>query len=145
MNRNLYFLTPISTVYLMLIRCKNYLICKSIKSIVIFIRVMPLKTVDNNLGPDRLAGTKALDPNYCRQPTLWLDDLCLEVQTVHGTTCLGPRHSPYSYYQYRAYDIAAVGTTFNDFSYDVVWAEYWTHYLPDTKRLCNVLCNRGHS
>ncbi len=27
-------------------------------------------TVDNNLGPDRLAGPKALDPNYCRQPTL---------------------------------------------------------------------------
>ncbi len=23
-------------------------------------------TVDNNLGPDRLAGPKALDPNYCR-------------------------------------------------------------------------------
>ncbi len=26
--------------------------------------------VDNNLGPDRLAGPKALDPNYCRQPFL---------------------------------------------------------------------------
>ena len=25
---------------------------------------------DNNLGPDRLAVPKALDPNYCRQPTL---------------------------------------------------------------------------
>ncbi|MCP3665241.1 MAG: leucine-rich repeat domain-containing protein [Gammaproteobacteria bacterium] len=26
-------------------------------------------TVDtNNLGPDRLSGPKALDPNYCRQP-----------------------------------------------------------------------------
>ena len=34
------------------------------------IRVIPQGTVDNNLGPDRLAGPKALDPNYCRQPTL---------------------------------------------------------------------------
>ncbi len=41
-------------------------------------------TVDNNLGPGCLAGPKALDPNYCRQPNLWLNDLCLEVLTVHG-------------------------------------------------------------
>ncbi len=34
------------------------------------IRVIPQGTVDNNLGPDRLVGPKALDPNYCRQPTL---------------------------------------------------------------------------
>ena len=27
-------------------------------------------TSHNNLGPDRLAGPKALDPNYSRQPTL---------------------------------------------------------------------------
>ena len=33
------------------------------------IRLIPQGTVDNNLGPDRLAGQKALDPNYCRQPT----------------------------------------------------------------------------
>ena len=36
----------------------------------VMIRVIPQGTVDNNLGPDRLAGPKALDPNYCRQPTL---------------------------------------------------------------------------
>ena len=30
---------------------------------------MPQGTVDNNLGPDRLAGPKALDPNHCRQQT----------------------------------------------------------------------------
>ncbi len=48
------------------------------------IRVIPQGTVDNNLWPDRLAGSKALYPNYCRQPTLWLHDLCLEVLTVHG-------------------------------------------------------------
>ncbi len=34
------------------------------------LRVIPQGTVDNNLGLDHLAGTKALDPNYCRQPTL---------------------------------------------------------------------------
>ncbi len=35
------------------------------------IQVIPQGTVDNNLGPDRLAGPKALvDPNYFRQPTL---------------------------------------------------------------------------
>ena len=34
------------------------------------LRVIPQGTVDNNLGQDRLAGPKALDPNYCRQPTL---------------------------------------------------------------------------
>ena len=48
-----------------------------------YIRVIPQETVDNNLGPDRLAGPKALDPIYRRQPTLWLHDLCMEVQTVH--------------------------------------------------------------
>ena len=34
------------------------------------IRLIPHGTFDNNLGPDRLAGPKALDPNYRRQPTL---------------------------------------------------------------------------
>ncbi len=48
------------------------------------IRDIPQGTVDNNLGPDRLAYPKALDSNYCRQPTLWLHDLCQEVLTVHG-------------------------------------------------------------
>ena len=32
--------------------------------------IKPQGTVNNNLGPDRLEGHKALDPNYCRQPTL---------------------------------------------------------------------------
>ncbi len=36
----------------------------------LLIRDIPQGTVDNNLGPDRLAGPKGLDPNYCRQPTL---------------------------------------------------------------------------
>ncbi len=30
----------------------------------IYIQVIPEGTVDNNLGPDRLAGPKVLDPNY---------------------------------------------------------------------------------
>ena len=30
-----------------------------------YIRVIPQGTVDNNLGPERLAGPKALDPNHC--------------------------------------------------------------------------------
>ena len=51
----------------------------------ILIRITPQWTVDNNLGPDHLAGPKAIYPNYCRQPTLLLHDLCLEVLTVHGT------------------------------------------------------------
>ena len=34
------------------------------------IRVIPQGTFDNNQGPDRLAGPKALDPNYSRQQTL---------------------------------------------------------------------------
>ncbi len=36
---------------------------------------MPQGTVDNDLGPDRLAGPKVLELNYYRQ----------EVLTVHGT------------------------------------------------------------
>ena len=34
------------------------------------IRLSPQGTVDINLGPDRLAGPKALDANHCRQPIL---------------------------------------------------------------------------
>ncbi len=49
------------------------------------IRVIPQKMVDNNIGPDRLRGPKALDPKYCRQSTLYLHSICLEVLTVIGT------------------------------------------------------------
>ena len=52
------------------------------------IRLIPQGTVDNNLEPDGEAGPNALDSNYCRQPTLRLHDLCLEVITVHGTELL---------------------------------------------------------
>ncbi len=82
------------------------------------IRVIPQGTVDNNLGPDRLAGPKALDPIM-----------------VLSCACFGPRHSTYSYYWCRASDIAAVGTTFNVFSYDASWAENWTYHLPNAGRM----------
>ena len=52
---------------------------------VFIIRLIPQGTLDNNIGTDRLAGSKALDPNYCRQQTLCLYDTCLEVLNVHGT------------------------------------------------------------
>ncbi len=34
------------------------------------IRLIYQGTVNNNLGTDHLEGPKALDPYYCRQPTL---------------------------------------------------------------------------
>ncbi len=43
-------------------------------------------TYNNNLGPDRLACPQALDPIYCRQLTLWLHDLCLQVLTATDAT-----------------------------------------------------------
>ncbi len=46
----------------------------------VVILLLPQGTADNNLRPDRLAGQKAVDPNHCRQPTLFLEAL-----TVHGT------------------------------------------------------------
>ncbi len=49
----------------------------------LYLRLLPQGTVDNNIG--RLTGPKALYPNYYRQPTLWLHDLCLEVLTAHST------------------------------------------------------------
>ena len=38
--------------------------------ILVFIRFILKGKVDNNLGPGRSRGTKVLDPNHCRQPTL---------------------------------------------------------------------------
>ena len=49
------------------------------------IRLIPHGTFDNNLGLDRLASPKALDPNYCRQPTLSLHGICLKVLSEQGT------------------------------------------------------------
>ncbi len=71
--------------------------------------------------------SKALKPNYCRQPIL-----CLKVLAVKGNeSCLfldqgNPLHPLYSNQQ-----AAAEGTAFNVFSYDAVWAENRTHHLSD--------------
>ncbi len=74
-KQSFYFTTKKITVY-------SCMILQLIK--VSILRVIPQETVDKHLGPDRLAGLKGPDPNYCRQPTLWLHDLCLEVLTLHG-------------------------------------------------------------
>ncbi len=47
-----------------------YMVCLNFPYDRSYILVIPQGTVDNNLGPGRLAGAEALDPNYCRQPTL---------------------------------------------------------------------------
>ncbi len=53
-------------------------------------------TVDNNLGPDRFAGPKAVNPNYADNQAcdcthfVWKSQLCMVLSYV----CLGPRHSP---------------------------------------------------
>ena len=39
---------------------------------------------------------------------------------VKSCACFGPRHSPYSNYLCCAFDIVAVGTIFNIFSYNAV-------------------------
>ncbi len=46
----------------------------------IIIPIQPQWTVDKNLGSDRLADSKSLDPNHWRQPILWLQDFFV----VHG-------------------------------------------------------------
>ncbi len=58
-----------------------------------------------------------IDPSHTTHQSTnpLMQDLCLQVLTMHGNEL-----RPYSYYA--ASDIAAVGTTFNVFSYVVVWA-----------------------
>ena len=90
--------------------CTNSTLFKNI------IRVIPQGTVDNNLGPDNLAGLNALDPNYCRQSTLLLHDLCLEVLTVHGIELRLFWDKAFNLlilpYYTRSSDIATVGRNF---------------------------------
>ncbi len=78
---------------------------------------------------------------HSRQPTLWLHDLNLKVLTVqlHGNELrmFGPRHSPYAHYQCRAYDIAAVGTTFAVFRYELPDAERTRYVLWKIVKLTN--------
>ncbi len=37
--------------------------------------------------------------------------------------------------------MATVGTTFNVFSYDAVWAKHLTHHIPNAKQIRYVLCH----
>ena len=70
-------------------------------------------TVNNNLGPDRIAGLKALTCQILRITNLLiaLDVLAVSVCMVMNCTCFRPWHSYYLYYQYIASDIAVVCTT----------------------------------
>ncbi len=101
------------------------------------LRVLPQGKVVNNLGPDRLAGTKALDPNYCRQPTLWLHDLCLEVLTVHGIVLrlFWAKAFPLLILLMSRIWHSSSRYNFYVFSYDAVWAENWTHHLRNAERI----------
>ncbi len=98
-----------------------------------FIRLILQGTVDINLGPDRLAGTKALDPNYCRQPTLWLHDLCLEVLTVHCSELrlFGAKAFPLLILSISRIWHSTGRYNFKFFSYDSVGADYRTQHLPN--------------
>ncbi len=99
------------------------------------IRFMPQGTGYDNLWPDRLVGPKALNPNYCWQPTLWLHDICLEVLTVHGDELhlFGANASTYTILS-RLWHSSCIGITFNVFSYDLVWAENQTLHTHDDER-----------
>ncbi len=88
-----------------------------------------------------LTGPKAPDPNNSREPTLWLHNPCLEVITVHGNELHLFWAKSFSLLVLTYIDIAAVDTTFNVFSYDAVWAEHRTHYLPNAWHKRYVLCH----
>ncbi len=101
------------------------------------LRIIPQGTLDNNLEPDSLAGPKALDPNHCRQPTLRLNDLRLEVLTVHDTELsrFWAKALPLlilTYWLSRIWH-SRIRITFNIFIYDAVWAKHGTHHLPDAE------------
>ncbi len=77
---------------------------------------------DRPIGPDCSTGPKYLDPNYSRQPILWLHALCLKVLIVQGNELrlFGAKACPLLILISRVSDIAAVSTTVNVFSYDAV-------------------------
>ncbi len=50
---------------------QTYQFCAIISCLLCLVpKYIPQGTGDNLLGPDRLAGPKALEINFCRQPTL---------------------------------------------------------------------------
>ncbi len=48
----------------------NTILFIQVRNRIINLLIIPHGMVDNNLGPDRLSGPKAVDPNYFRQLTL---------------------------------------------------------------------------
>ncbi len=69
-----------------------------------------------------------------------MHSLCLEVLSVPGSKLY---HGIPTYLYYVSHShIAAEGTTFNDFSYDAVWAKNRTYHLPNAEQMRHVL---GHS
>ncbi len=65
-----------------------------------------------------------------------MSQLCM----VMSYACLGPKHSPNSYYQCNASDISAEGIAFNVFGYGTVLAEQLT--ITTVKQMRYVLCQR---
>ncbi len=141
----MYFLFSLTLyfLYILLMMFLNNTIQYTNNIWILTIWLIPQGTINNKLGPDRFEGLKALDPNYYRQPTLWLHNLCLEVQTVHGIEfCLfRAKAFPILILLMSAYHIALVGTAFNVLSYDTVWAGHRTHHLPNAEQIRYVLCN----
>ncbi len=80
---------------------------------------IPLKKVENNLWPDRLEGQRTLIPNHCRQSTLLLPNLWLEVLTVHSNESMSVLDPGISLF--------------------ILWAENWSQHLSYAERLRYVL------
>ena len=78
---------------------------------ILYIRVIPQGTVDNNLGPDRLASPKAL----VLRTTNPLIARPLSESRNCAWYCVMPHTINVSH--------LTVGTTLNVFSYDAVWAK----------------------
>ncbi len=99
----------------------------------LFIPFLPQGTVDNDLEPKSLACSNVLDPNCCRQPSLYnytTFNLCMLIKN----SCFVQWHSTYSYHYYCISDIAAVGTPLNVISYQTVLDENLTHQLFDNEQ-----------
>ncbi len=54
-------------------------------------------------------------------------------------TCIGPRYAPYSKYNSRSSDTAAIDTNLNIFSHDANWIGNRTYHLPGAERMRYVL------
>ncbi len=67
--------------------------------------------------------------------------IVLKTKLCHGneSRLSWAKHFPYSYYKCRASDISAVGTTFNVFCYEAVWADNQIFNLPNTELMRYVL------